>query len=458
MRKMILLTLAVLVPGGFVIFLMMGVLRSSFGEKFMAATMRYRIHVRLLPVLLLVNCGQGAAQAALVPERTATEVAHANLQKLDLEDGTPVKLRTGRTVSSADAHVGDIVDFEVTQDVQVGGFLVITRGSGASGRIVKVQGRRRMGRGGTVNIQLEFVQLADGRKAALRSVKQVRGGGHATAMTVGMAATSLVFLPAAPALLFIRGQDSRILKGTEVTAYVAGNFPLEQPKVQEIAALKRPMVVSTSDPAHLPSADPNQLTDLLNFLPRRVLDSEGNEGDAVNLIFLASEQELTAGFERAGWVLADRSTGIAVVHALEKPKKYVAMPMSKLLLFGRPQDYGYEMAEPVSVVTKRHHLRVWKTDYEVGGLPLWVAAGTHDIGLAGDARKWSITHKIDPDVDGERDFIAGSFLQAHLVTTISYELPADPVREGTTATGESYHSDGRLLLVTVERVQAASRQ
>jgi hypothetical protein len=160
-----------------------------------------------------------------------------------------------------------------------------------------------MGRGGTVSIQLEFVQLADGSKAALRSVKEVRGGGHATAMTVGMAATSLVFLPAAPALLFIRGQDSRILKGTEVTAYVAGKFRLEQAKVREAAALKSAMAV-TSDPAHLPPAGPNQLTDLLNFLPRRVLDSEGNEGDAVNLIFLASEQELTTVFERAGWVLA----------------------------------------------------------------------------------------------------------------------------------------------------------
>jgi LssY C-terminus len=413
---------------------------------------------RLLLVLLLTNCRQAAAQYTFVPERTVTEVAHANSPKLVLEDGTPVKLRTDRTVSSADAHVGDLVDFEVTQDVQVGGYPVIPRGSVAWGRIVKVQGRRRMGRGGTVNIQLEFVQLSDGSRAALYSFKNVRGGGHATAMTVGMAATSLVYLPAAPALLLMRGQDSRILKGTEVTAYVAGNFPLEQPKVQETVVHKSAIAASASDPAHLLPTGPNQLTDLLNFLPRRVLDSQGNEGDAVNLIFLASEQELTTVFEVAGWVLADRSTGIAVVHALEKPKTYVAMPMSKLFLFGRPQDYGYEVAEPVYVVTKRHHVRVWKTDYEVGGLPVWLAAGTHDIGLGGDGRKWGITHKIDPEVDGERDFIAGSFVQTHLVTMISYELPADPVREGTTATGESYHSDGRLLLITVEEVQSARQQ
>ena len=32
---------------------------------------------------------------------------------MTLEDGTPVKLRISRTVSSADAHVGDTVDFVV---------------------------------------------------------------------------------------------------------------------------------------------------------------------------------------------------------------------------------------------------------------------------------------------------------------------------------------------------------
>ncbi|GAC1663713.1 MAG: hypothetical protein NVS9B4_18750 [Candidatus Acidiferrum sp.] len=423
----------------------------------MVATMHRQIHFRLLLVLLLANLGQAAAQSILVPEHTSTEVAAA-IPRLVIEDGTCVKLRLGRTVSSADAHIGDLVDFEVAQDVEVGGYPAIARGSVARGRIVKVQGRRRMGRGGTVNIQLESVQLADGSKAALRSLKNVRGGGHATAMTVGIAATSLVYLPAAPALLFIRGQDSRILKGTEVTAYVAGNFSLEQEKVQGPATLKSAMAGSSSDPNRLHSAEPTQLTKLVNFLPHRVLDSEGNEGDAVNLIFLAGEQELTAAFEHAGWVLADRSTRTAVVHALEKPKKYVAMPMSKLFLFGRPQDYGYEMAEPVSVVTKRHHVRVWKTDYEVGGLPVWAAAGTHDIGLGADGRKWAVTHRIDPDVDGERDFIASSFFQAHLVATISYQLPTDPVREGTTATGGSYHSDGKVLLVTVEGVHDARRE
>jgi hypothetical protein len=45
-----------------------------------------------------------------------------------LEDGTPVKLRTNRTVSSADSQVDDTLDFEVLEEVQVNGVVIIPRG------------------------------------------------------------------------------------------------------------------------------------------------------------------------------------------------------------------------------------------------------------------------------------------------------------------------------------------
>jgi hypothetical protein len=38
-----------------------------------------------------------------------------------LEDETPVRLRLNRTISSADAHLGDTVDFETLDDITVNG-------------------------------------------------------------------------------------------------------------------------------------------------------------------------------------------------------------------------------------------------------------------------------------------------------------------------------------------------
>jgi PEGA domain len=149
-----------------------------------------------------------------------------------LEDGTPVKMRTNRTISSADAKVGDTLDFEVLEEVRVNGTLLIPKGGLAWATVTQAQSKRRMGRGGKLDINIDAVRLVDGEKAPLRAVKDMQGGGHVGAMTGAIVATSLVFFPAAPFFLFMHGKDISIPKGTEVTAYINGNTPLELAKFQ----------------------------------------------------------------------------------------------------------------------------------------------------------------------------------------------------------------------------------
>jgi hypothetical protein len=144
-----------------------------------------------------------------------------------LEDGTPVKLRISQTVSSADAHVDDRVEFEVLEEITVANVVVIPKGGIAWGTVTEAQGKRRMARGGKLEIVMDSVRLVDGEKAALRAVKDAKGGGHAGAMTAGIVATGLLFWPAAPFFLFMHGKDTTIPKGTEVPTFISGNFRLE---------------------------------------------------------------------------------------------------------------------------------------------------------------------------------------------------------------------------------------
>jgi hypothetical protein len=149
-----------------------------------------------------------------------------------LEDGTPVKIRTNRTISSSDATVGETVDFEVLEDVMLNNVLVVPKGGMAFATVTEAQSKRRMARGGKLDINIDNVRLADGEKAALRAVKEAKGGGHTGAMTGGIVATSLVFFPAAPFFLFMHGKDISIPKGTEVTAYVSGDMKLDLARFQ----------------------------------------------------------------------------------------------------------------------------------------------------------------------------------------------------------------------------------
>ena len=141
-----------------------------------------------------------------------------------LEDGTPIKLRLSRTVSSEDAQVNDKVDFDVLEDVKISDILVIPKGSVAWGTVTEAQPKRRMARGGKLEMNIDDVRLGDGEKAALRAVKEVKGGGHTGAMTAGIVATSLIVWPAAPFFLFMHGKEVTIPKGTEITAYINGDF------------------------------------------------------------------------------------------------------------------------------------------------------------------------------------------------------------------------------------------
>jgi hypothetical protein len=192
-------------------------------------------------------------------------------------------------------------------------------------------------------------------------------------------------------------------------------------------------------------------------LPYRVTDqaSGGNEGDLVNFVLIGSQDQVTDALKAAGWIVADKTNGDAVVSALLatlQKNVYVAVPMSMLYLFGRSQDFGYERAEAVMVAAQRNHFRIWQAPFKTPqNQPLWVGAGTHDIGIERDQRSANaVTHKIDQDVDNERDFIAATLQQAGQVQAMSYMTRSKAIKSAKTATGGNIQSDGRLLVIVLK--------
>jgi hypothetical protein len=198
---------------------------------------------------------------------------------------------------------------------------------------------------------------------------------------------------------------------------------------------------------------PGVTSALLESLPRRVSDEKHNAGDMVNILLVGEEDEVVKVFTTAGWVKVDKSVGstleAGLLDTFEK-KDYLTMPMSTLYLFDRPQDYGFAHAEPVRVVMSRNHLRVWKSPYQVSGRPLWCIAATHDIGFERDQRNNLITHKIDPAIDGEREYVNQTLSATGLVVARDHVTPANPLTTAKTATGGEFNSDGRILVLALK--------
>jgi hypothetical protein len=189
---------------------------------------------------------------------------------------------------------------------------------------------------------------------------------------------------------------------------------------------------------------------LFSKIPRRIGDKEGNPGDMVNFLIVGSETAMERVFTTAGWVKVDSDVKDTVLHGIIgslSKEAYLTMPMSQLYLFGRPQDYGWAHAEPISVVASRNHLRIWKAPFQVNGETLWVGAATQDIGFERDKRNNGITHKIDPDIDLERDYVEKTLTATGLVAEVSHFLPDTPLKEAKTATGGTFHSNGQVLVL-----------
>ena len=192
--------------------------------------------------------------------------------------------------------------------------------------------------------------------------------------------------------------------------------------------------------------------DLFSRIPRRISDKAGDPGDMVNFLIIGSQAATEKVFTAAGWVKVDANVKETVLNGFllsMSKESYLTMPMSPLYLFGRQQDYGWAHAEPISVVASRNHLRMWKAPFEVNGRTLWIGAATHDVGFEKDQRNNGLTHRIDPNIDLERDYVEKTLTSTGLVAEVAHVLPPNPMQEAKTATGGSFHSNGQVLVLNL---------
>ena len=124
---------------------------------------------------------------------------------------TPVHLKLGRELSSATAHVGDEVNFEVSQDVMVGGITVIAKGAPGFGAVTEAEPKKRMGKAGKLDVSVNSVALANNEKITLRSFGIEHNADQKSGMTIPL----------------LRGKDVTLSKDAEITGYVDTDLHLK---------------------------------------------------------------------------------------------------------------------------------------------------------------------------------------------------------------------------------------
>ncbi|WP_350348143.1 LssY C-terminal domain-containing protein [Agromyces sp. G08B096] len=190
----------------------------------------------------------------------------------------------------------------------------------------------------------------------------------------------------------------------------------------------------------------------------RARTSDGLLGDPVNLAFLGDEEDLHAAMESAGWTRADDITLASswrIIASTLSRRSYDEAPVSPLFLFGRTQDFAYQQ-EVEGNPARRHHVRFWRTPdgwLLPGGRRVdWLAAGTFDRAVGFSLFTLQITHKIDADIDVERDHIVRTLIGAEASVRVDVVRDFSTGYHSRNGGGDTIRTDGDLPVVDVARV------
>ena len=182
--------------------------------------------------------------------------------------------------------------------------------------------------------------------------------------------------------------------------------------------------------------------------PRQTRTAKGLAGDAVNVAFVGSEEELHRVLGSAGWYAADpitlrTSLRIAADVVLHKP--YPHAPVSDLYLWDRKEDAAFE--QPVGESPKqRHHVRFWRSrEVDTASRPLWLGAATFDERVE-LSRTAGITHKIAPDIDTERNKLVHDVIRSGHLDGYYWVDRFHEAAEGRNGGGDRYVTDRRLVI------------
>ncbi|MBI4678302.1 MAG: LssY C-terminal domain-containing protein [Elusimicrobia bacterium] len=188
---------------------------------------------------------------------------------------------------------------------------------------------------------------------------------------------------------------------------------------------------------------------VLRILPGRNAGRGGRDGDPMNLAFWGTEAEVRRALEAAGWtevplrLSPSLRAGLGEVLRGERLRRFP--PFNAYLLLGRQQDMNWAIV--VKPLASRHHFRLWRTGFAGReGRELWWGSGNRDLSI-----RWrDLSHRPDPDMDSERDFLAETLEGSPFVGKTALVSLLQVPKVGNNDKGYAFRTDGRVLLVELD--------
>jgi hypothetical protein len=393
----------------------------------------------------------------------------AALTTRPLPGGTQLHIRLTTAVGSYASTRGSAVSAVLIAPVIVDGETVLPAGSTLTGR---VKGVTRVGFGvrhETAGLDLEFNQITpvEGETAPISTqivsvdnsrervtrdgrIQGVRSTGSLCYRVSGYIRTALLWEVHAQLaewairslLMELPEPEIYYPAGVELTLSLTQPLLLEAPLPSELPGDREITREITDD-------EREELTRIAAVMPYRThVPASDRSSDLTNVLFIGTHDQIVTAFDAAGWTQPSPTSFRDRIHwirAVAELRGDEAAPMSLLLLNGAGPDMSWEKG--LNDVSKRHHIRVWKAAGTWHGREIWVGAATRDVDFAYMRPGKKLSHKIEEDVDNERDKVAYDLAFSSCGNPLAWTERPDFPRFASNATGDPIETDGRMAVI-----------
>ncbi|MGI8770161.1 MAG: LssY C-terminal domain-containing protein [Acidobacteriaceae bacterium] len=416
-------------------------------------------------LLLLLTC----SCLALLP------LAGSRLCAETIPAGTALEVRLQQPISSYSTRKGTKITGVLVAPVSQDGNILLPIGTAVDGTVVEV---RKVGIGlvhetAEIDLRLDHLVLAGGETVPLQTrlteVENARESINKKGRIEGIRSTSTLSHRASGIVgtLALGNPMAAIFTLTASTAVLRFSEPeISLPAGAEVSAqLTSPIEFSGGHAPVLPPivSSPEGKTALgqmVRDLPFRTYTDQSNiPSDLTNLVFIADAGALERAFSASGWVPVDpltAETTYRTVRSIAENQGYRSAPMSMLHLDGKPPEYAY--AKTLNTFSKRHHLRIWKSNQLWKGETVWTSSSTHDIGIGFSKSNKTFIHLIDTHIDNERAKVVDDLIFTGCVSEV--QLVARPwvPLDAKNGTDEALVTDGKVAVLRLSDCEDPTKE
>jgi hypothetical protein len=378
--------------------------------------------------------------------------------------GTRLEIRLTSTIGSYASKPGSPVSAVLIAPVRVGGELLLPAGSILTGTVKSV---RRVGYGilheaAAMSLEFNEIILPDDETIPLAArviaVDNGRERVEKNGEIGGMRMTSSVAYRVSG---YIR-MALMLNIHAELAAWAIRTLVIQVPEpeiyfkpgVELSLTLTEPLPARAQHepadgPRRLGEAEHESLNEILAEMPTRATaPSNGRASDLINLMFVGSREQISEAFKAAGWSEASKCnmrSRFQGIRAVVEGRSSQSFPMTPLLLNDAEADMSWQ--KTLNDMSKRHHIRIWKQPETWHGQEVWAGAATRDIDFAYMHHGSAMTHRIEENIDQERDKIAYDLAFTSYVDVLDWAERSGVPGITRNGTGDLMNTDKRIAVV-----------